>query len=334
MNEEIIHYLLDKKIISSGNPTMTPLTGGVSSDIFLLDDGERKIVIKKALAKLRVKDNWLASTSRNKVEQDYIHYVGEILPDCMPKMIAADNKLGFFAMEYLGECYHNWKAELLQGIFKVEIAQKAAEILATIHLHSRNDSAAEAIFQTTINFYDVRIDPYLITAGDRNPDLSIFFQEEARRLKGWREALVHGDYSPKNMMISKERFVVLDQEVAWYGDPAFDLAFLLNHLYLKSLLWKNKFNECLSLCEAVIKSYFAVLGQKVEGELELRTGRLLLMLMLARIDGKSPVEYFAERKEEINFVRTFVYELLPKDNYQIGHIHKNWAVRMKDYANR
>ena len=334
MNEEIIHYLLDKKIITCGNPTVTPLTGGVSSDIFLLYDGERKIVIKKALAKLRVKDNWLAPTSRNKGEQDYIHYVGEILPDCMPKMIATDNELGFFAMEYLDECYHNWKTELLQGIFKVENAQKAAEILATIHHHSRNDPTAEDSFQTSASFYDVRIDPYLITAGDRNPDLRKFFQEEAKRLKGWREALVHGDYSPKNMMISKDRFVLLDQEVAWYGDPAFDLAFLLNHLYLKSLLWKNKFSECLSLCEEVIKCYFAVLGQKVEGELELRTGRLLLMLMLARIDGKSPVEYFFERKEEIKFVRAFVYDLIPKDNYQISHIHKNWTMRMKDYANR
>ena len=334
MNQEIIRYLLDKKIITSSNPIVTPLTGGVSSDIFMCDDGEHKIVIKKALAKLRVKDKWFAPPSRNKVEQDYIYYVSKICSDCMPKIIAADNELGFFAMEYLDEAHHNWKAELLQGIFKVENAQKAAEILAIIHRHSWNDPIAKETFQTSTNFYDVRLDPYLITAGDRNPDLRIYFQEEVKRLKGWREALVHGDFSPKNMMISKKRFVILDHEVAWYGDPAFDLAFLLNHLYLKSLLWKNKFSECLSLCEEVIKCYFAVLGQKIEGELGLRTGRLFLMLLLARIDGKSPAEYFVEKKEEIKFVRAFVHDLLPKDNYRIAHIHKNWTMRMKEYANR
>ena len=334
MKEEIIHYLSDKKIISNGNPSVTPLSGGVSSDILLIDDGERKIVIKQALAKLRVKDDWVAPTSRNKVEQDYIHYVSKILPECMPVILATDDRIGFFAMEYLDEHYNNWKAELLQGIFKVEIAQKAAEILATIHLHSLYDNEAATIFQTTTNFYEARIDPYLITAGDRNSDLRHYFQEEARRLEGWREALVHGDYSPKNMMISEERFVLLDQEVAWYGDPAFDLAFLLNHLYLKSLLWRNNYNECLSLCLEVIKSYFTMLGQEGDGELGSRTGRLLLMLMLARIDGKSPVEYFVEKKGEKDFVRAFVHEMLPIENYRIGHIHKNWAMRIKDYANR
>jgi len=146
MNKKIIRYLLDKKIITSSNPIVTPLTGGVSSDIFICDDGEHKIVIKKALAKLRIKDKWFAPTSRNKVEQDYIHYVSKICPDCMPKIIATDNELGFFAMEYLDEAHHNWKAELLQGIFKVENAQKAAEILAIIHRHSRNDPIAKETF--------------------------------------------------------------------------------------------------------------------------------------------------------------------------------------------
>ena len=334
MNDEIIHYLSDKKIISSRNPTVIPLTGGVSSDIFLLDDGERKIVIKRALAKLRVKDDWVVPTSRNRVEQDYIRYVSKILPECMPKMIASDDKLELFAMEYLDAHYINWKSELLRGVFKIEIAQRAAEILAKIHRHSRDDKEAASIFQTTTNFYEARIDPYLITAGDRNSDLRLSFHDEAKRLKGWREALVHGDYSPKNMMVSEDRFVLIDQEVAWYGDPAFDLAFLLNHLYLKSLLWKNRYSECLLLCLEIVKRYFTILGEGSEDEIASRTGRLLLMLMLARIDGKSPVEYIVEKKGEKNFVRTFVHEMLPIEDYRLAHIHKNWAGRLRDYANR
>ena len=154
------------------------------------------------------------------------------------------------------------RQNFFKGYLKLRMRKRRRKSWRQFINHSRNDPTAEDTFQTSASFYDVRIDPYLITAGDRNPDLRKFFQEEAKRLKGWREALVHGDYSPKNMMISKDRFVLLDQEVAWYGDPAFDLAFLLNHLYLKSLLWKNKFSECLSLCEEVIKCYLPFLDRR------------------------------------------------------------------------
>ena len=58
---------------------------------------------------------------------------------------------------------------------------------------------------------------------------------EAERLVTCRSVLVHGDFSPKNLLVSGDRLVIIDCEVAWYGDPAFDLAFLLNHLCLKAL---------------------------------------------------------------------------------------------------
>ena len=183
MTDDIIHYLVDKKIITGGEHVITLMTGGVSSDIFLIDDGTHKVVIKQALAKLRVKDEWYADTSRNKVEQEYIYYVRKILPDCMPKILATNHELGFFAMEYLDASYHNWKSELLQGIFSVKAAQRAAQILAAIHKHSHHDKEAARIFQTSDSFNATRIDPYLVTAGDRNPDLRAFFQEEAKRLK-------------------------------------------------------------------------------------------------------------------------------------------------------
>ena len=154
------------------------------------------------------------------------------------------------------------------------------------------------------------------------------FHQEAERLKTHREAIVHGDFSPKNLMVKDGQIVLLDHEVAWFGDPAFDLAFFLNHLYLKMLYHYKKTGETQDLTTQIWRSYFQKRGSDNESEMGYRATRLLLMMMLARIDGKSPVEYLEDDQKE--FVREFVKKHLSSRPVTHGEINRGW----KDELNK
>lgn len=377
--EIVISTLIEQRLVSSRNVHFRPLRGGVSSDIFLLTEGGNRFVVKQAREKLKVDDDWTADTSRNLTEQNFIKYVCGFRPDSVAKVLCRSTRYRFFVMEYLDSRFENWKTQMLQGIFSRESVCKAAGLLATIHRHSFMDSKAERIFDTTADFKSLRIDPYLLTVGQRHPKLKHLFQNEAARLGTCRETLVHGDYSPKNIMISPERIVLLDHEVAWYGDPAFDVAFLLTHLYLKMLMQHLKkvsfrpvsprsihtdrsetssgissrdhfripagsansgyfpeeqpLSEFRDLTVPAWETYFNILGEERKNDMEMRVGRLLLMLLLARVDGKSPAGYldslqYPDRVKEM--IRNFVYDLLSRQVFRQSDINRHWKSKLKN----
>lgn len=262
----------------------------MSSEILLIEDGSDRFVVKRALPRLRVADEWRADTSRNQYEADYLEYAGGIVPAAVPRVLARGDD--WFAMEYLGSGFVNWKSLLLSGTFEAEHAQRAGDVLHRIHSRSRTDDEARSHFRTLDNFEQLRIDPYLITTGKRHPELRERFEHAAAELRAASECLVHGDYSPKNALVSSDRFIILDCEVAWFGDPAFDLAFLLNHLLLKSLFHAPTEVGAAELVETFCEAY------GLSGPLMERALRLVLLLMLARVDGKSPVEYLRSEKQE------------------------------------
>lgn len=325
--ELIVSILQEKRLIGDGRIKFELLPGGVSSDIYKITDGRHIYVVKQALPKLKVQDDWYAEVSRNRIEQDYIHFMQLNWPASIPELIYEDRKNCFFVMEYLDESYQNWKQQLLDGCFEENTAIKAAELLAEIHIKSQDRDEIKNIFDHAANFYGLRIEPYLVTTGEHHPELKHLFQEEAERLKHHREALVHGDYSPKNIMIKEDRLIILDHEAAWFGDPAFDLAFFLNHLYLKMLFHFVRYKKVNDLTSVAFSSYMKKWEGEKKEEMEIRTSRLLLMLMLSRIDGKSPVEYLGNL--EADFVRSFVHELLPDQIFSHSMINHFWNLKLK-----
>lgn len=309
--------------VKSADAAVIPLTGGVSSGIWLVTDGSNRFVVKQALPRLKVRDEWFADPARNRIEHDCLVYLDRITPGSVPRILFHDAEAGLFGMEFLDERFANWKSELLRGAIREEDAAGAAQLMATIHRSSWSDAGVQSRFQTWPNFFALRVEPYLLTTGSRHPKLRPFFEEEAERLSRTTLALVHGDFSPKNILCSRERLVLLDCEVAWFGDPAFDVAFLLNHLFLKALhlpAWREGLLGLASVCWS---EYRRSLADLFDDHLNLRIGRLLLMLMLARIDGKSPVEYITEgRKKEL--VRDFVRTLLPAGTFALETIADGW----------
>ena len=315
--------------VRSPNASAIPLTGGVSSDVFLVHDGDRQFVVKQALPKLRVHDLWQADISRNRTEYEYLRYVGGILPDAVPKVYAAGD--GYFTMEYLGEGFVNWKQMMLNGQCRPRHAAQAGGTLGVIHRMSAGNAEAARIFDTTNNFHQLRTDPYLVTTGQRHPELREYFERETIRLESTRECLVHGDYSPKNILIGEHRQIILDCEVAWYGDPAFDLGFLLNHLLLKSLYHAPNDVGLLQMLEQAVSAYYLErrLSAERQDEFDRRTAHLLLQLLLARIDGKSPAEYLTSDQKK-DFVRRFVTALLPVTDMKLPQLFARWFAALSE----
>lgn len=303
----------------------TPLAGGVSSDIWRVEDGTECFVVKRALPRLRVRDEWRADVGRNAIERDFFEWAGRQLPGAVPQVRFASPAAGYFGMEYLGEGFANWKRQLLDGVFEPATAAAAGRLLGTLHARSAGDPALRRRFDTTANFHQLRTEPYLLTTGARHPAWYQIFEAEARRLEATREGLVHGDFSPKNILVGPEgRLVLLDAEVAWYGDSAFDVAFLLNHLLLKRLYHAPAGDSLRELIAAFQAAYAAARGALPDG-FEPRTTHLLLLLLLARVDGKSPVEYLDPARQQ--FVREFVTNALRLPPRTGGALVEAWFAR-------
>ncbi len=312
--------------VRDAHARLTPVSGGVSSELYLVEDGDEKFVVKRALPKLRVKDNWFADVSRNETEWRYLEYVGRLMPGTVPKLRFVNPDAGYFGMECLGEGFTNWKQLLLAGDCRPEHAALAGKILGEIHRRTSFNMRLWNQFDTTENFHQLRIEPYLLTTGNRNPELRELFFAEAQRIEETHEVLVHGDFSPKNILISGDRMVLLDCEVAWYGEPAFDVAFCLNHLFLKSLHHAPRRLDIESMIAAFWQTYAEGRRSGKSGFVEQRVIPLLLLLLLARVDGKSPVEYLTLRKQQ--FIRDFVHQHLPSPPKNLARLSEIWFTEL------
>lgn len=331
--EDDIRQLLQRDgRIKDPNAEITPLTGGVSSEIYRVQDGWHDFAVKRALKKLKVADDWYADLSRNASEVEYLRCVAQIVPGAVPAVEFASAADGYFGMEFLGDGFSNWKTLLLEGACEPDHAQMAGDVLAKIHGATWDDPKIKTRFDTTSNFHQLRLEPYLLTAGRRNGELEHFFVEEAQRIATTRRCLVHGDYSPKNMLIAGNRLVILDCEVAWYGDPAFDVAFLLNHFVLKSVYRLSRRDDFLQLARVFAATYQAGLGTARAAQVMEHVPRLLLMLMLARIDGKSPVEYLREDESKKNLVRTFARKRIAAPPADLAALIKEWSNLLEEYV--
>jgi aminoglycoside phosphotransferase (APT) family kinase protein len=278
------------------------LPGGVSSDIWRVDLERRRVCVKRALPRLRVAQLWEAPIERNRYERLWLLAAGEAVPGCVPGVLAWDDERGLFAMEYLD--LPVWKERLRLGDADPTFAAKVGATLARIHAATAGRDDMAKRFPTDAIFYAIRLEPYLVATGKRHPELQGRFDSLVRRTASHRVALVHGDVSPKNILVAPHGPIFLDAECAWYGDPAFDLAFCLNHLLLKSF-WvpQGRFRACF---ESMKDSYLSQVTW--ESGVEERVAALLPALLLARVDGKSPVEYLDEAQRRA--VRELAIQML------------------------
>jgi aminoglycoside phosphotransferase (APT) family kinase protein len=272
--------------------TATRLTGGVSSDIWRVELSDGPNCVKRALAKLRVAADWRAPVVRNRYEVRWMRGAQAAAPCSAPAALGQDEESGSLAMQFLPpERFPLWKAELRVGRADPEFAAAVGATLIHIHAATAADPAVAADFPTDDIFYDIRLEPYLVATAARHPDRAEALLAIVAETRATKRALVHGDVSPKNILAGAAVPVFLDAECAWWGDPAFDLAFCLNHMLLKCLWVPSERDRLLACFSALEAAYAGGIDWESREGLLARTARLLPGLFLGRVDGKSPVEY-------------------------------------------
>jgi aminoglycoside phosphotransferase (APT) family kinase protein len=301
------------------------LAGGVSSDIYRVEVAGATFCVKRALPKLKVAADWRVPVSRNRYEIAWMRVAAQIAPGAAPRVLAEDAVAGAFAMEWLPpERYPVWKEQLARGILDPAAAASIGDVLGRIHAGTADRQDIADAFPTGDLFHAIRLEPYLLATARAHPDLATRLADLAEITAVGRRVLVHGDFSPKNLLIGPDGPVVLDAECAWFGDPAFDLAFVLNHLLLKGV-WKPHWRTgYLYLYERLVEGYRAHVAWEPWDALDARTAALLPGLLLGRVDGKSPAEYVTADADK-EAIRAFARGLLTRPERSVLAIAHHWG---------
>ena len=309
-------------------PLVVALAGGVSGDVFRVDLADGPICVKQPVEKLRVAADWHAPLERAHSEVMWLRFAALIDPACAPEVLFEDRDAHIFAMQYLPpDRYPGWKAMLMNGEADSAFAGKAGHTLAAIHAASAGRDDLATAFANQDLFFALRIEPYLLHTAKTHTDFAPHIQAIADGLRASRIALMHGDVSPKNILCGPKGPVFLDAETACYGDPVFDLAFCLNHLLLKCVYRRENASGYGRSFDALRSSYLAGASWEDPSALDRRTARLLAVLLLARIDGKSPVDYLTSDRDK-SFVRETARGFLARADLTLSAIAQSWQEKI------
>jgi len=314
------------KLVAKGEACASePLSGGVSSDIWKVEAGGTRYCLKRALPRLKVPQLWEAPIARNAFEWEWLKLAEKICANAVPKLVAHDPQAGLFVMEYLEpENYPSWKLQLRDGIVELRTAQAVAERLVRIQAATAGRPEIARQFATDESFYAIRLEPYLVATGKVHGDLRDRLDSLVETTASTKRALVHGDVSPKNILVGPRGPLFIDAECAWYGDPAFDPAFCLNHFLLKCL-WRPQHAPAYLACfDRFAATYLEAVSWEPRANIEARIAHLLPALFLARIDGKSPIEYVTTERDKER-VRAIASPLIANPCGELGAIRRAWA---------
>jgi 5-methylthioribose kinase len=292
----LIAYLrANGRIAADEEPTVTVLAGGVSNRTVRVDRSTGDSwVLKQALAQLRVKEEWFSDPARIGRESLGLQWIGRLLPwRPVPDWLFEDPANHLLAMRAVPQPHENWKARLLQGFVELEYAQAFGHLLGTLHAAS-NRCLAELPHELNDRgfFETLRLEPYYRFSAKRNGSVARALTTLIDETLTVQCSLVHGDYSPKNVLIHDGQLVLLDHEVIHVGDPAFDLGFALTHFLSKARHLPRQRDRFQQAALHFWESYRQTAPDIATlAGLEQRAVRHTLACLLARVDGRSPLEY-------------------------------------------
>lgn len=300
MSEKVaVDYLRDLGMVPSKALAQSrSLGGGISNQVIMVSWDGGCLVAKQPMEKLKVQMDWPADLRRIHIEASALRAYASLIERARLKRVSVPRVL-YENMEnhiIVMECIPNgktgmWKTELLSGTVDMDIARRLGELLGSVQAAAAEDPEIRESFVFKEHFDELRIDPYYRTAASRNRDVADMVLEEARRVYSGERTLVHGDYSPKSVLVNRSgarpHLWVFDMEVAHWGDPSFDTGFMLNHLFIKSVHLRQMRERFIGAAMEFWDAYKVSAGWDIEEE----TVKELAVLMLARVDGKSPIEY-------------------------------------------
>lgn len=292
--DTVVAYLQSRGVISdTEKTTVEVLTGGVSNVVLAVQTPSKDLVLKQALAELKVATKWEADQRRAIVEAHAIETFHALSPQQVPALVDYDPDLFTLVLERVPHSATVWKSDLLEGTIYPEIGAKLGHTLATWHNFGRGSEDSRMKFSEDLLFEQLRITPFYGTVAGKNPSLSPRIMSLVKELKSEKTTLVHGDFSPKNIMISEEQDIyILDFEVTHTGNPVFDLAFLTAHLLCKFYRAQDSHNRGLlrQTAQDFLKAYDAESEIAHAPSLAWHTA----LIALARVEGTSLVNYLDE----------------------------------------
>jgi len=294
-SDTVLAYLIEKKIISASDQAeVEVLTGGVSNVVLAITTKNQKMVLKQALAELMVAQKWEADQRRAIVEANAIALFHKLSPDQVPNLVFLDPERFILILDRVPVGSTVWKSDLLDGVINPDIAEVLGTTLAQWHNFGEKDKEARIQFMEDSLFEQLRIDPFYRFVAAKNEALQSVISRLINELEGDKTTIVHGDFSPKNIMVGMDDQVyILDFEVTHVGNPVFDLAFLLAHLLCKKFRTDEPLEEKLlgAAAERFINAYEVI--RPFASSLSLHTA----LIALARVEGKSPVNYLDPNKQ-------------------------------------
>lgn len=326
--KNVLDYLRRCEEAAGARFTRAELLGwGVSNVVLRVHRADgNDWVIKQAREKLRTRAEWRSRLERIWREADVQRTLSRILPaGTVPAVIFEDRANYLYVMQAVPADHLVWKAALLRGEVDLSLAERTAEILAAVHRQTASQAELQQRWGDLTVFDELRLDPFYRFVARRDAVVRQSLQDLIEETQRTARCLVLADFSPKNILLTNGEVVLVDFETAHFGDPAFDLGFFLAHLLLKAVFHagegrRETADALLQLAEDFWRHYQQELRQKEPGidpagqsgaalwnGLAGRCVRHLAGCLLARIDGKSPVDYLAEDQQEQ--VRHFTHHL-------------------------
>jgi len=328
-------YLAKYGYMKSGETvSFKKLLGGVSNRTVKVAwaDGHGWVV-KQALAKLRVDIDWFSSPERIGVEAKALRWLNRLAPaGTTPAFIFEDTANHLMVMEAIPEEHENWKSVLLSGQIVSDHFEQFGLLLGTIHRQS-SESGPElhGAFADTRYFESLRLEPYYLYAAEKTPVAAAFLLALARETMQHKDSLVHGDFSPKNTLIYRSKLILLDYEVVHFGDPAFDAGFALTHFLSKAHHLPKERARLASAAALFWQVYCNQISRLNWADaLEPRVVRHTLGCLLARVAGKSPLEYLTQ--EEVARQREVVLALIATPPANVSNLIAEFIHKIEAYA--
>lgn len=289
------------------------LAGGVSCEVFVLTQGTAEIVVKRARPFLAVRETWAAPVRRVNHEADVIGVLSALTPERVPPVLDSDLGEAAIALGRAPRSWRPWKEMLLAGEADPDVGRTLGETLGRWHALTWDDLSVRAVDDFEL-FEELRLRPYFDPLIAAWPEHRSVLSAAVETLRSRPRCLVHGDFSPKNVLVGPEGLWVIDYEVGHIGDPMFDVSFMLHHLLLKAIHRPGKSSSYQACSTAFLDAYGSVAPPDPAADMGLRyqamdatqrvapgpnvslsLGVLTGALVLARVHGKSPVEYLDGR---------------------------------------
>jgi aminoglycoside phosphotransferase (APT) family kinase protein len=295
----VLDHLQRRGVLGDGEPaTAQRLGGGVSNTVIAVEAASRRVIVKQALPRLRVAREWLADPARTCTEGRALRVAGRFVPGAVPAVLDLDEPANVLVIEAAPPGTPDWKQRLLFGDVsdaEVETARHVGATLGRLHAATAADPTLRSQFDCWDAFEQLRVAPYFRSMVEDAPALAAVVLPHVEVMAQRRVCLVHGDVSPKNVLVGEGLLWLIDFEVACWGDPAFDVAFMLCHLALKAVHRPTRATTLQEAARAFVAAYRATAGEIVGDDAHV-VG-LLGCLLLARVDGRSPAEYLSPSEQ-------------------------------------